>query len=381
MTRMVVVAAAFLALAVPASGQEAFVRATTQRFTFGNPAGVGMRSYAMTATNVGVTVPVLPWLAAGTALGYAQASMGSRGISTDVSGMTDVDVFAVSRAGPLRVRGDLALGTGRSTMSMQSNLVAGVAAYDLLPFPVRSWGRGGGYALEAVLPIGLLGFDIELLAGTRSHGTIKPFSDEASSYRLGAERRVALRLGRALRALSRWDVGVEVVLPTTDHVGPASGTEIEAFEPGRRVDLYSAVDFDVGWTSVLARADLYGRRGVTQSVQASDALRDLLGGSATPLGKRRLVAVSVETRTPLGAGMPILTRSRVTSMQGTGADVSWLVTMGLGTDLELRGPWPGRSFVTPTLTMHRGNVGVADGYDSAVGAWELSIGARWEAGR
>lgn len=358
-----------------AMGQSSVFGASAQGFTFADPSAVGLRSYTMVATTLGVSVPIRPWLAAGTVVQMASASLSSWGVeSVAVSGLTDTDLFLRALAGPLQVKAGYALPVGNSTVSSEENVVAALAAHEFLPLPVRSWGRGGGYTLEAVLPVRSAGADWEFLASLRSHAGFQAFEDDPFEYRLGAEWRFGIKAGYAPTALSHVEAGGLFVKPRPDR---ALGTTV--FEAGHRLAFFSVLGFPVGRTSVLARADLFFR-GAGSDTGRPSAGEDLLGGAVSP-GPRELVAAAIETRTPLRRA-PLLLAARGRYVRDdAGRGRSWLVSGEVGTDLEVQGPWPGRLFLTPAAALHRGRVRVDDGYESAAAAWEVTLGARWEAGR
>lgn len=360
----------------PLSAQEGTLAVSGQGFAFGDPAGVGPRSYRVLATTLGVAMPVRPWLVAGTTIQYATASLASwseHGIG--LSGATDADVFAEALVGRLRVRGVFVLGTGASTFDSGEMVVAGLAGYELLPMAVRGWGRGGGYALKARLPLRAAGVDIELLGARRSHGGFTPLESESFEYRLGSETRLGIRFGRTRTALSRVEIGGQVVMPSSDEADRRP-----VFTSGTRIVVFGLHAFPIGQTNVLLRADLYKRyRGVPNNPPMEPSIVRLTGTSDWNV--RELAALAIETRTVAGP-LPIMTSVRARGMRdGGGSGRGWLLSAGLSTQYATNGPWPGRLFLVPGGRVHGGHVTVAEGYGSSITGWELSIEARWEAGR
>ena len=362
-------------VAADASAQEAHMRLSGYSFSFADPSAVGIRSYSMMASELAVAAPVLPWLVAGTALRFASAEMSSQGMSfVRHSGLTDTDVFAEVTLGRLRVRGAYALPLGRSTTSSDANVVAGLAGYELLPFPVRSWGTGGGYAVEVVLPVTSAGWDVEFSASTRRHGSFEPFLD-AFDYRLGAETRGGIRIGKQPTALSSIEVGGFAVFSAPDE-----SLDREVFEPGVRLAGYGLVAFPVGMTSVLMRGDLHQRStGSELHGDGTAAPLQILPG-ATATAARTLVAATVETRTLMRV-MPLTTRLHVRAIGHSGPASGWFASVGVGTEFEVPGPFRGRYFVAPMATVEHGQVTVAEGNESQARGWILTLTGRWEAGR
>ncbi len=380
MIRAVLAAVAASLVCGSVAAQDAYVRNAEVQLTFGNPAGVGLRRYSLGATTLGLTVPISGWLVAGATIGHVRASMRSQTVQLDHSGNTDAEIFLGARAGPLSIRGGALLDTGSSTASSGENVVTGLAGYDLLPFPVRSWGRGGGYALEVRLPIHISGVDLEAVAALRGYGAYSPYSDDAFDYRLGSERSVGLSLGRQLSALSRVDVGALVVSPGSDRAAPQGGSmtsDAEVFEPGTRFDMYSVVHFSTGRTSALLRGDIYLRSAGSETSTTSP-LAHILGGTV-PSTRRTMLVAQLDTRTPAHP-LPILVNAGLRwAPSDDGPVASRLLSAGIGTEIEVRGPFPGRAFIEPIIKLHHGNVLVANGYESAVGGWELVVEARWSA--
>ena len=374
----------------PLAAQEAVIRSSAQGFTFGNPSGAGLQSYTLTATALGVSYPLTPWVVAGSTVQFATATMSSRGTAeVGLSGLTDADVFAAIRTGPLRLRALLALGIGEEPRTYDAHVVAGLAAYEFLPFPVRSWTRGGGYGLEARLVAASQGSNIELLGAIRNHNVFSPFEEAGAEYRLGSEKRVGLLVGHSPTATSRVEAKGEVVLPGHDELG-----DRPIFESGLRLAFQGVAAFPIERTSILLRGDFYRRNPgdvlerpspaeegeEAEQPQEPDEAPLSLAGASDPRG-RHLAGISLDTRTRFGR-LPLITKTRARLIrQSDGEARSWLLSAGLGTEVEVRGPWPGRTWIAPTGTVHRGRVVVAEGYESTAAAWELTIDVRWEARR
>ena len=384
-------AVALMALALAfgaADGQSGVFNTSAQRFTFADPSGVGIRSYAVDATTLVIAAPIGSRAALGAEVAYASAAMSPSGVaSVGVSGLTDVELSVSARVGPARFRGAGILGTGHEPTTFDAGVVAGIAQYELLPLPTRTWGRGGGYDLSASLPMRISGIVLDVLSGTSSHGEVQPFVGELFGYSLGPEHRVGLVVTRLTSELSRFDVGAHAVFPQADEVVGASGTRTEVFEPGRRLAAFASIVVPLRSTALLVRGDVQHRAegrysGEPDRVPASAGFRAYVPGGADSRSRLLLVG-SVETRTIL-QGLPPLAMSASIRLVRDARDThsrGQLATLGVGSEIEVRGPWPGRLFVAPGAAVHTGDVTVADGYRSSVGAWELSLGGRWEAGR
>lgn len=361
-------------------GQEAVLRTSGHGFSFGDPSEVGVRSYRMVSTSLGARFPLRSWLVGGTVVQWARASVSPLGVThEELSGLTDVTVYTDVAAGPVELRGLVALDVGQTSLTAGEVVVAGLASYEFLPLPLRSWGRGGGLGIDARLPVSAVGLDLEFTGGFRTHGGFSPMEGTNYEYDLGPESRVGFRAGQSMSAFSRIEMGAQFVWPQADQV---DGEDV--FMAGPRIMAFALGTFPVHRTSVLVRGDLQlradgeiaaGEISIPRSSGSS-----LTGGEAASPG-RALVVGSVETRTDFGR-FSVITETggrfvRFVENRGTG----WLASAGAGSDLEVRGPWPGRLFVTPRGVLHGGRVSVGEGFESSVTSWEVSVGARWEAGR
>lgn len=361
---------------VPAFAQDVFVGAWAQRYSFDAPENVGLSSYALSAVEIGVALPLTRWLRAGTALRTAGAELGTPGGNGwRHNGLTDAEIFAEALLGPVRVTAISVLPTGSAPASPPAHVVAGLAAYELLPLPVRSWGTGGGWGLDAGVPFRYGGITLELSASLRSHGELEPFLDEGLAYRIGPEQRLGVRMGRQLSQLSSVEAGGYLTRSRLD-----TAADEHVFQAGTRVGAYALGVFPAGSTSTLLRLDVLHRaQGTTpvaeSSLSASAPLTGAVGWHA-----RTLVVGRVETRAPsrplpLNAGVDL--RWIVDGEESGG----WLATVEAGTEVELRIPLPGRYFVMPSVQLRHGKVTVAEGYESGVAGWGGSMTARWEPGR
>lgn len=355
----------------PVAAQDARLAVVHQEYTFADPAGVGLSGYAMTAEELTVVVPVQDWLSAGTAIRMGRATLTSEGGGQVVhSGLVDPTVFARMRLGIVRIVGALSLPAGASTGTSDENVVAALAGYELLPLPMRRWGSGGGYAAEIAVPLRSAGIEVEFSGSVRSHGEFEPFGS-VFEYQLGRELRAGLRVGRQLNVWSRVEVGGWAAV--TD---PDISRRQEVFDPGRRVLLYGLGAFAVRRTSVLLRADVY-QRGAG-AVPPPGTSTPLPGVTSTPA--RGFGAVTVETSTLLGS-IPLTTHLQARAVETTGEESAALAVLGIGTEIPISLPVPGRTFLSPRLSVMSGDANVADGYESGVTGWGVSAVVRWEAGR
>ena len=302
----------WLVLCLPASAQELVLTNATAGFTFSKPAEVGVRHYSMGATKLGLSWPVGERLAGGVIVGHVRGSMDVQSSKIRHSGWTDAEIFARARVGPVSIRGGASLDAGSASGSSSMNALVGLAAYDVLPFPARSWGRGGGFSLDGAVPFRVRGLEIQVAGGWRTHGAYPPFDDDAFEYHLGSERRVSLHLGRQTSALSRIDVGAAWVSPAPDRAtrdAPFSADE-PVFDPGRRFDLYSVIQSAVGRTSALFRADIYSRG--QGSLAPSPSYPSTLVEGLSTSSHASLVIIQLETRT-VAHPVPILVSAAMRS--------------------------------------------------------------------
>lgn len=377
---MRVAAAVLLCLAVavlPAAGQEAALVTTAQKLTFRDPPNVGLRAYEMYASSLVGSAPVRPWLTLGSAVHLARATMSPQwGTDHTLSGLSSAEVFAAVRTGRLIVRGSFAPAVGRSELATDALIVASLASVEFLPFPVRGWGRGDDYALDATLRLESRHYEFDLLGSVRRRGSFTPLENDPMEYQLGNELRFGLRASGRPTALSWFEAGMLVSMNGTDR------NEVQdVFEPGRRLRLHAAAVFPMLTSSVLVRGEIY-RRGRGRALDLLDAPErvpsSVLGGGIDS-DERTIASGTIETRSTAWR-IPLL--ATFSARLGRGAGDNWLLSGGLGTEIEIGAPTPGVWHLVPSARLHRGLIRAGENfeeqYESKVAAWEIGVALRWK---
>ena len=362
---------------VDAHGQAISLRSGAVGLSFTEPDGVGLQSYRMVSTKLSLTYDITPWLGAGARVAHARADLKPPGMSgVTFAGPTDAHLFIHASPGPLRLRVGAMLPTGTARQSSSALMVSGLAGYELLPLPVRSWASGGGLEIEAGLPFRAGSVGVELFAALRQHRPFEPFLDDPLEYRLGAERLLGVNFTADPTALSRVVVGGRYGVASPDE---ALSTEV--LEAGWRASGFVVVSGPIGRSQVAVRTDLYYRAAAETPeplVGEGDPLVLVLGGRAasTP---RTVLAAALGTLTPT-SWLPLVTTVRARTIREELETRGWLASIGIGTEMDVGGPWPGTTTVSPTLQLHRGHMTVAEGYDSPMRGWTAEVALRWMGG-
>lgn len=359
--------------AVPAVGQTGMLETSARSFTFDNPPGVGLRSYSMFGSTLAITHPVASPFTVGTVVRVAHASMSARGVSqVEVGGVSSAEGFASLRAGQLGIRGAFAPSLGPTRLASDELVAASLAAAEVLPFPIRRWGSGSRLGLDATLHLESAGYDFEFLAAIRRYGWFTPLEDDPMRYRLGGETRLGLRVSRRFSAFRWMEVGAWISSSGADR---NDGQAV--FEPGLRALLHGTAVLPVGSSSLAVRGSMYFRdvgRVADPVLDLGGVPNDVLGGGIDTR-RRTVIALELESRSDAGALPLILT---VGARYGREAGDTALGWAGLGTEIEVRPPLPGRWYVVPAGRLYRGSVELVAPYGSSIAGWQAGATLRWE---
>jgi len=354
---------------LPLSAQEAALTTTAQSLTFETPTGAGLRSYSLLSSSLTASHPVRPWISAGTGIHFARASMNARGTSSvDVSGLSSAEIFATVQRGRLGLRATYTPAIGRTGLSSEALVVTSLAGAEVLPFSVRTWGRGNGYGLDATIRV-LSG--VELFGSLRRHGWFTPLANDPMEYRLGSEARVGTRISTRPTALSLLEIGVLV-----SRNGSDEDDRQPVFSPGTRYRLHGAVIFPISRATFLLRGDVYRRElgRVFAPVAAIERVPGSVLGGGNNTDARTVTTVSLESRSSAGSVPFVLT---VAGRVGEGVSEEWLVWGGIGAEIEIRPPMPGSWHLVPTGRIYRGETALTRNFESAMAGWEFSAALRW----
>ncbi len=366
-----------LALLLAPVGAAAQAVGSSFQTGLGAAAAVGFESYSFSdAAQTGIsrmsllTVPfgvrtALPGAASLEFSGaYARGSLDrADGSSISLQGLTDSQLSL-----SLPVKRDVAtitavaiLPTGKSRMTADEAVVAGVVASELLPFRISNWGAGGAAGASAALAhsfgaVGLGASAAYLVA--RQYDLVEP---GAFSYRPGNQLRARVALD-----LSTGPAGKASLQLTYLHSQEDQFSGSNVFRPGDRFQAIGSYAFAAGqrasgivYGGVLHRAEgTY--LAVVQSTASAQNLFLAGGGARIPL-RGAVVLPSLDVR--------VLRRT-------SGLDQGEVV--GIGGSAELPAT-TGVTFV-PSLRARFGRVLVSQGSETGFNGFDLALGIRFGAG-
>lgn len=353
--------------------QDVSVTSSVQSYSFDDPRGVGLRGYSVSHASVTGVHSAFGSLDLGGTAHFIRATISPIGQGTaGIQGLADVELFARKRFSRMSLTAGFAPRTSDRRTTAESLIVGGLTATESLPFPVRGWGQTNRVRVDASLFFPNGTYTLELLGGVIRHGGFDPFESQSLTYQPGLERRLGLRLHHAASDIS-W---VEVAGIVSSPSGDRSGDEV-VYHPGMRGRVYLAGVIPARSASVLIRLGVYHRRmeeapGVIVS-QFRAPLVDVIGLTATP--PRTVLDAAVESRgTVLGTDVRLLAEGRY----GTDDARTWLVSVGVGADMEARLPTGGRWFFSPSATLSRGGFGLGSRDLTPMTGWEVGASLRWE---
>jgi hypothetical protein len=346
-----------------------------QTYTFEDPQTAGLETLRL------VSVPYAASVLLGTRVSLAvdgawasgEATSPS-GASAHLSGPTDTQVGVTLALGPdwLVLSADATLATGKSTLSLEESLVAGIVAADLLPFAINTWGSAGsvGGSVAAATQLGVWG--VGLAAGYRVAGEFEPLSNLALGYSPGDQLQLRVAVDRDLGASTvSFVVGYQ-------HFSDDELVGVNLFRSGSRIQSTVSVAFPVGLRS---SALVYG--GVHHRSKGTLLLDQSLLGAGGDSPSQQLFLAGTNLRIPVGRSSALLPSVEMRVFRAEdGASQGWVASGGTSLDVRLTGNSTSRRLVlSPSARVRVGNVIVEEGAETGFLGWEAGLILRLEPGR
>ena len=323
--------------------------------------GLGLKSATEYAVPLGAVWTVSPRLSLDLGVRYASATRGPE--ATDqadatVSGLGDTQVRAVYQIVPDVLVFTLAanLPTGKTKLTDDELIAAGVVASDLIPFPAPSFGSGANATTGIAAAGSFAGWAVGVGGSYRLSGSFTPIASRDTAYKPGAELRLRVGADRVI-GQGRVSLGFTYSSFSEDEFGGAG-----IFRPGRRYISQASWSFPVGNLGVSLYAwDLYRNAGTVA-----------LSGSRTEKQNVLTAGAALSVR----FGRSVL-RPQVEFRQHTIGETS-LEKAGQLLSLSARYQMPlGQALtLSPTLRYDVGNVVNAIGDPVSFTGWGLSLGLR-----
>lgn len=367
--RAAVVVAALAALApevraqndVPVGGVRFLSGVEMRGLTF--KAGLGLKSASELAIPFGMMWTASQRLSFDFGVRYASASRTPETAGdpkTTISGLTDAQVRGVYQLVPDVVVLTLAanLPTGKTKLTDGELLAAGVAASELIPFPVTSFGSGANVTTGLAVAVPLGGWAVGVGGSYRVTAGYTPLASIDSSYKPGGELRVRVGADR-LVGQGRLSLGFTYSSFSEDEFG---GSRL--FQPGNRFITQGSWSFPVGNLGLALYAwDLYRDAGTLE-----------IGGGATP--KQNVLTGGVVASIQMGRNVlrPQLEYRVHTARAGSGS--SWsaaghLLSLSARYQVTLSE----RFSLLPSARFDTGNI-ASTGTTVGFTGWGVSVGLR-----
>ena len=365
------------ALTVPsvAAAQSFGVGPRAQTYTFGDPQAAGLESFTLLTLPYAVSTPLAGALSLSIGGAYAVGrATGSEGQEATLAGLTDTDVALGYAIGDwLMVGADASIATGRSTLSTEESLVAGVIAADLLPFSVTTWGSGRRIGGTVAVATQAGAWGVGLAGGYRVASAFEPLPDQALTYNPGDELQLRLALDRDVAASSTLSVVVDYQRFSDDQL-----LETNLFKSGNRLSGIGSLAFPLGLrSSALVYAGVNHRSRGTLLLEEST----LSGAGDSP--SQQLLLAGTNLRVPLGRSVVVLPQAELRVFRAEdGASQGWVGSTGGSIDLRLLGNSAGtRLVLAPSGWIRLGRVIVEEGSETGLFGWEAALVVRVERGR
>jgi hypothetical protein len=326
-------------------------------------AGLGIKSAGEMAIPLGMIWTATQRLSVDFGLRYASAwrtpDIAGQPKAT-ISGLTDAQLRGVYQVVPDMVVVTVAanLPTGKTKLSDDQLLAAGVAASDLITFPVPSFGSGANVTTGLAVAVPMGGWAIGVGGSYRLTSGYTPLASIDSSYKPGGELRVRVGADRIV-GQGRVSLGVTFSSFAEDEFG---GSRL--FQPGKRYIGQASWSFPVGNVGFAVYVwDLYRSAGT------------LVIGSS-PTDKQNVITGGVVATFRVGRNVlrPQLEYRR---QNVKGAGTSGWARAGSILSLSARYQWAlsERFALLPALRFDTGSV-ASFGTDVGFTGWGLSVGLR-----
>jgi hypothetical protein len=323
-------------------------------------AGLGIKSVSEFAIPIGVMWTAAPRLAFDFGASYASVSRTPEAAGQSkatVSGLTDTQVRAIYQVVPDVVVVTLAanLPTGKTKLTSDELVAAGVVASDLIPFPVANFGSGANVTTGVAVAVPVLGWAVGLAGSYRLTSGYTPLAAVDSSYKPGGELKLRVGADRVV-GQGRVSLGFTYSTFADDAFGGA-----QIYRPGKRYITQGSWSFPVGNLGLALYAwDLYRDGGTV-----------LVGGSTTE--KQNVLTAGAAATVQLGRN--VLRPQIEYRIQSAG--VSTMAAAGHLLSLSARYQFAlGERFaLQPAVRFDTGNQ-IYNGATIGLAGWGLSVGLR-----
>jgi hypothetical protein len=297
---------------------------------------------------------------------------GAGGNEATLAGLTDTDVSVSWAPRPwIVMRADATIPTGTSALSLEEGIVAGVAASQLFPAAVRTWGGGSAVGGTVALAKQLGAWGVGIAGGYLVSNTFEPLPGTSIGYDPGDLLHVRVAVDRDVGGTSSFGLVLSAQNFADDRI-----LETNLFQVGTRLQGVASFAFPVASRSsarVFAGAEYRSEGSVLEDV--------LPGVIDTP--SQMLLQAGGNARFPLGRTLALLPDAQVRLLRtGDGLSQGWLGSSGLVLDWRLTGNTTGRRVVlASSARLMGGSVVVEEGSRSGFLGWEAGLTLRLEGGR
>lgn len=347
-----------------------------QSYRFDDAAAVGLEDFRLLTLPFGASVDLGSAFTVYLAGAYADGeAMGPAGQRASLSGLTDTEAGLSVRLGVdwLIANASATLPTGKSTLTTEESLVAGVVASELLPFAVKNWGTGGSVGGDIAIASQAGAWGIGLAAGFRLSQEYEPVPAQALAYRPGDQLQFRLALDRDVAESGTLSILLGFQRFSEDAI---SGTNL--FRSGNRFEGVFSYAFALGLrSSALLYGGLYHR---ANGFLLSD---DSVLGGAGDSPSQQLFMAGTNLMLSLGRSATMIPRAELTIFRAEdGVGQGWVTTVGSTLDIRLAGnSSSARLILSPTGQLRLGHVTIEQGSMSDFLGWELGLTMRVETGR
>lgn len=326
-------------------------------------AGLGLKSASEIAIPFGMMWTASRRLAVDLGVRYASASRTPETAGQSkatIAGLTDAQIRGVYQVVPDVVVFTVAanLPTGKTKLTGDELLAAGVVASELIPFPVSSFGSGANVTTGLAVAVPLAGWAVGVGGSYRLTAGYTPLATIDSSYKPGGELRIRVGADRVV-GQGRVSLGFTFSSFAEDEFG---GSRL--FQPGKRYITQGSWSFPIGNLGLALYAwDLYRNAGTL-----------VVGGGAT--AKQNVVTGGVVASIQTGRSVlrPQL-EYRLQSVRDNGAG-GW-TTAGhlLSVSARYQVALSDRFALLPAARFDTGNIG-SGGSTFGFTGWGVSVGLR-----
>lgn len=360
----------------PVDAQGVGVGLRFQGYRFEDPTVAGVESIRMFTLPFAASADLGSSVSLALSGAYARGSAkGPAGGEVGLSGPTDTELSVTYRPGPdwLRVSANVGLPTGRSTLSTEESFVAAFVAAELLPFPIESWGSGGGAGAEVAMATQAGAWGVGVAAGYRMAREYEPIPDQPYTYAPGDQLQVRLAFDRDVSQSGTLSILLGLQDFSDDEV-----QGVDLFESGTRFQGVVSYAFALGLRS--SALVFGGVKHRTRGTLLSDA-PVLAGAGDSP--SQQLFLTGTNLRIPVGRGSALLPSAELSVFRsGDGASQGWVTTLGPTLDLRVSGNSTTRQvFLSPSALLRLGKVVVQEGSETGFTGWEAGLALRVVAGR